>query len=125
MTNFSFKRHAAQYKNLKGDKTTISNNTMTDEKAVEFLKTNPQRIELFATFPKNWKKLIKGEAETSEQLEVRLAIEAEIADANKAKKETETSGADDAEETEEERQNRQNAEAEAKAIAAKVGIIAK
>ena len=76
MTNFEFKRERAQYKNKKGDKVTISNNTMTDERAIEFLKTNPKRIELFSKFPKGWKKMIKGEGETAEQTEARLAAEA-------------------------------------------------
>ena len=113
MTNFSFKKHAVQYKNKKGDKTTISNNTMTDAKAIEFLKTNPKRISLFGTFPKNWKKIIKGEAETSEQIESRLAIEAELAAAEAANDSSNNSS----DETEEEKQNRENAEAEAAAIA--------
>ena len=47
MVQFKFKRHAASYKNKKGDTTTISNSTMTDEKALKFLKTNPKRIDLF------------------------------------------------------------------------------
>ena len=37
MTEFKLKRHAASYKNKKGDTTTISNSTMTDEKALTFL----------------------------------------------------------------------------------------
>jgi len=113
MTVFEFKKHAAQYKNEKGDKTTISNSTMTDAKAIEFLKTNPKRIELFKVYPKNWKKLIKGEAETEDQKEARLAIEAELAIAEKAKKEKEAKkgkkeSSDD--ETEEEKEARLAAE---------------
>lgn len=79
MTQFKFKRHAAMYKNKKGDKVTISNANMTDEKAVAFLKTKPKRIELFSDFPSNWKAMIKGEAkvETDKELKKRLAIEAE------------------------------------------------
>lgn len=88
MVNFKFKRPSASYKNKKGDKTTISNSTMTDEKAIEFLKTNPERIRLFSEFPTNWKKLIKGEVETEEEKEKRIAIEAEITEASKAKAET-------------------------------------
>ena len=90
MTNFEFKRERAQYKNKKGDKVTISNNTMTDEKAIEFLKTDPKRIELFSKFPKGWKKMIKGEGETAEQTEARLAAEAELAIAEAANGTTET-----------------------------------
>ena len=104
MTNFEFKRERAQYKNKKGDTTTISNNTMTDERAIEFLKTNPKRIELFSKFPENWKKMLKGEIETPEQAEARLAAEAELAIAEAAK---------GTEETEEEIQARLDAEAAA------------
>ena len=78
MTQFKFKKNAATYKNKKGDKTTISNSTMTDENAIEFLKTNPERINLFSEYPLNWMNLLKGEAETDEQKERRLAIEAEL-----------------------------------------------
>lgn len=83
MVNFRFKRPAASYKNAKGDKTTISNSTMTDEKALIFLKTNPERIKLFSEYPSNWKKLIKGEIETEEQKEARIAAEAEAIEAAK------------------------------------------
>lgn len=88
MTQFKFKRRAATYKNKKGDKTTISNSTMTDEKAVEFLKTNPKRIELFSEYPSNWKDLVKKgvSSESDAEKEVRLAAEAEakaVAEANK------------------------------------------
>jgi hypothetical protein len=86
MTQFKFKRNAASYKNKKGDTTTISNSTMTDEKAIAFLKTNDKRISLFSEFPSNWKKLIKGEAETEEQKVARLAIAAEVKAAKDAKK---------------------------------------
>lgn len=85
MTNFKFKRNAAHYKNKKGDRKTISNSTMTDEGAIEFLRTNPKRIDLFSEFPENWKKLVAGKVETPEEIEARLAIEAEIATAKKAK----------------------------------------
>ena len=88
MVNFKFKRPSASYKNKKGDKTTISNSTMTDEKSIEFLKTNPERIRLFSEFPTNWKKLIKGEVETEEEKEKRIAIEAEITEVSKAKADT-------------------------------------
>lgn len=80
MTKFKFKRHAASYKNKKGDKTTISNSTMTDEKAIEFLKTNPERIKLFSEFPKDWEILIitGAKVETPEEKANRIAIEAEL-----------------------------------------------
>lgn len=80
MTQFKFKAHAAMYKNKKGDKTTISNSNLTDESAIEFLKTNPERIRLFSEFPSNWETLIysDGTPETEEEKEKRLSIEAEM-----------------------------------------------
>jgi hypothetical protein len=85
MTNFEFKRNAAQYKNKKGDKTTISNGTMTDEKAIEFLRTNPERIKLFSKYPEGWEELLKKPKMTDEQIEEKLAIQAEIEAAKAAK----------------------------------------
>ncbi|MGD2113418.1 MAG: hypothetical protein PVG07_00085 [Acidobacteriota bacterium] len=95
MTQFKFKRHAAMYKNKKGDKATISNATMTDEKAIEFLRTNPERIKLFSDYPSNWEQLIIDgvDSETAEEKEARLAAEAEakaVAEANKSKEEETT-----------------------------------
>ena len=88
MTQFRFKRAVAHYKNKKGDKTTISNSTMTDEKAIEFLKTNPERITLFSEFPSNWEQLIvEGlDSETEAEKEKRLAKEAEAKAAGKKPK---------------------------------------
>lgn len=77
MAQFKFKRHAAQYKNKKGDKVTISNGNMADEKAIEFLRTKPERINLFSEYPSNWKELIGGKVETDKEKEARLAAEAE------------------------------------------------
>lgn len=87
MEQFKFKKPKAQYKNKKGDSVTISNSTMTDEKAIEFLKTNPERISLFSDYPENWKELltIGIVEETAEELEVRLAIEAEMKEVNNGK----------------------------------------
>ena len=61
MTNFKFKSPLAQYKNKKGDTSTISNSNMNDEKAIEFLRTRPERIELFVEYPENWKELLSNE----------------------------------------------------------------
>ena len=85
--NFEFKRNAAQYKNKKGDKTTISNATLTDEKAIEFLKTNPERIGLFSKFPENWQELIKEEPLSEEELEAKKAEQAANEALNEGKKE--------------------------------------
>ena len=86
MTQFRFKNKAVSYKNKKGDKTTISNSTMTDEKAIEFLKTRPDRISLFSEYPSNWKELIEGKKETEPEKEKRMAIEAEIKEVKKNNK---------------------------------------
>lgn len=85
MKNFQFKKHSAQYKNAKGDKTTISNETLTDEKAIQFLKTNPERIRLFSKFPENWKELIKGKQLTEEEKQAKVAEESAEEEARKAK----------------------------------------
>ena len=80
MCQFKFKKHSAQYKNMKGDKVTISNATMTDKSAVEFLRTNPERISLFAVYPSNWETLLipGSKKETKKAKEARLIIEAEL-----------------------------------------------
>ncbi len=92
MVNFEFKKNAAQYKNAKGDKTTISNNTMTDEKAIEFLKTNPERIALFSKFPENWMELIEGEQLTEEELQAKAAEQAAELEAANALKNANADG---------------------------------
>lgn len=92
MVNFEFKKNAAQYKNAKGDKTTISNNTMTDEKAIEFLKTNPERIKLFSKFPENWKELIEGKQLTEEELQAQAAEQAAELEAANALKNANADG---------------------------------
>lgn len=91
MTQFKFKRHAASYKNKKGDKTTISNSTMTDEKAVDFLRTNPERIKLFSEYPSSWETLlIEGvSSETDAEMEIRIAAEAEAKAVAEAKENNE------------------------------------
>ena len=100
MTEFKFARHAASYKNRKGDKTTISNSTMTDEKALNFLKTDPSRIKLFSEFPSNWEELVEGKIETEEEKEKRFAMEAELKQTGEEGTEENTSG-ESGEETEE------------------------
>jgi len=81
MTQFKFKRHAASYKIKKGDKSAISNATLTDEKAIAFLCEDPERIRLFSVFPSNWERLlINGiDTETEKEKENRLIAEAEAA----------------------------------------------
>lgn len=38
----------------------ISNASMTDEKAIRFLKENPNRIKIFQSFPSDWQQRIGG-----------------------------------------------------------------
>lgn len=68
MSNFEFKHPMAMYRNKKSDTTTISNSNITDEKAIEFLQTNPERIRLFSKYPKNWETLIL-DGPTDEEIE--------------------------------------------------------
>lgn len=98
MVNFKFKRSAASYKNKKGDKTTISNSTMSNEKALEFLKTDPKRIVLFSVYPSNWKKMIKGDVETPAQKEISIAVEAEALALEESKKQGGGQGVQETEE---------------------------
>ena len=56
---FKFKRPIAQYKIKKGDKATIHNGNITDEKAIEFLKVRSSRIELFSEYPKDIEIIVK------------------------------------------------------------------
>lgn len=67
MSQFRFKGATVHYKIKKGDKFTISNSTMTDEKAIAFLKVNPDRIRLFSEYPENWEELVKGKPEYTEE----------------------------------------------------------
>lgn len=57
---FELKAPFAIYKIEKGSADTISNNNMTDELAIRYLKVNPERIELFSKFPENWDELVGG-----------------------------------------------------------------
>lgn len=79
-TNFRFKKPNVQYKNKKGATSTISNNVMTDELALEFLKTNPSRIILFSEYPKDWRKLIEAPEETAKEKADRLKVDQKAAD---------------------------------------------
>lgn len=60
ITNFQLKKDA-YYRLEKGKAGTISNDTMTDELAIAFLKVRPERIELFSKYPDNWEELISDE----------------------------------------------------------------
>lgn len=76
-SQFEFKKKYGHYKNKKGDPFTINNGNMTDAKAVEFLRTNPERIELFSRYPENWKEIVDGSAELPDGETVSSEIESE------------------------------------------------
>ena len=65
MTQFELKKPFVIYKLQKHNPQTISNDKMTDELAIAFLKINPDRIELFGKYPDNWKELIGDESNVS------------------------------------------------------------
>lgn len=46
-----------------GSAESISNISMTNEKALRFLKANKNRIRLFVEFPKNWERLLETSTE--------------------------------------------------------------
>lgn len=58
MTNFKLIKPFVIYKLQKGSPKTISNDTMTDELAIEFLQIDPARIAVFSQYPENWEELI-------------------------------------------------------------------
>lgn len=84
MSQFEFLQPKAQYKNTQTSKTTISNSTMSDEKAVAFIKAGikdkKKREKLFKTLPSNWKQMIeKGfDYESKDEKSKRLEVEAEL-----------------------------------------------
>lgn len=61
-SQFQLRKPSVIYKIRKGFGETISNQKMTDELAIQFLKVKKERIELFAKYPENWLELI-GEKE--------------------------------------------------------------
>ena len=69
MSKFRFKSERTIVTGV-GKHRNISNHNMTDEKAIAFLKANPNRIVLFSTYPANWNDLISGEAVIEKEVEV-------------------------------------------------------
>lgn len=63
--NFQLKKAQVIYKLQKGSPKTISNQKITDELAIEFLKINPERLRLFSKYPENISELI-GETKEEE-----------------------------------------------------------
>ena len=57
-SQFEFTQTFVMYKIQKGEPETISNDTMTDDKAIRFLQVNPDRIRVFSKYPENWEELI-------------------------------------------------------------------
>jgi len=66
-SQFEFKQPNVMYKLRRGTGVIISNATMTDEKAIEFLQNDPNRIKYFRKYPENWQELIG--LEVAEQVE--------------------------------------------------------
>lgn len=62
MTQFELKKPNVIYRISKGTPYTISNDVMSDELAIEFLRGNAERIALFSKYPDNWVELVKVEA---------------------------------------------------------------
>lgn len=58
MSEFKFKNPRIMYKVEKGSADIISNDRMTDDKAIRFLKQNPSRISLFRSYPENWEEMV-------------------------------------------------------------------
>ncbi|WP_418513708.1 hypothetical protein [Corallibacter sp.] len=65
-TQFELRKPNVIYKIKWGDARTISNDKMTDELAIAFLKEKPSRIELFSKYPDNWKELLSGNSSNEE-----------------------------------------------------------
>lgn len=77
MSQFRFKNERTIVTGV-GKHRNISNHSMTDEKAIAFLKANPNRIVMFSQFPDNWKELISGaESVQLDLVEVIADVESE------------------------------------------------
>jgi len=57
-SQFQLDKPQVIYKIEKGGSRTISNQSMTDELAVEFLNINPDRIRLFSKYPENYSDML-------------------------------------------------------------------
>ena len=67
VVNFQLKKPFVIYKLQKGSTQTISNQIMSDELAIEFLKIKKERIDLFSKYPENWLELI-GEVNQKKEI---------------------------------------------------------
>lgn len=59
VSNFKLRKDLGVFKIDLGDNTSISISDAPDDLSIRFLKENPARIEMFETYPDNWKQLIK------------------------------------------------------------------
>ena len=80
MTSFKFKKDAACYKYEKGGKVTISNDNLTDENAIKFIKKNPNRINLFSKYPENWVELCGLTNEDIKNIDVKGVVDLSTTD---------------------------------------------
>lgn len=64
MSQFLFKKDVGAMQMSFGSGQFISNDNMTDELAIEYLKINPNRNTMFSKKPENWEELIGEEQET-------------------------------------------------------------
>lgn len=68
MTNFEI-RGNKYFRLSKEDNRVINNNVMTDELALDFLRIDPKRIDLFSKFPTEWESLLDNKEEAEEEVE--------------------------------------------------------
>ncbi|MEM9076296.1 MAG: hypothetical protein AAGC43_04615 [Bacteroidota bacterium] len=57
-SNFQLKSATVIYKIKKGEAETITNGSMTDEKALKFLSVDKSRAKVFSKLPENWEELV-------------------------------------------------------------------
>lgn len=69
MSKFEFSNPVAIYRVRKGSPERISQSNLTDDKAIEYLSINPERISLFKTYPDNWQELADVPAEDAPEEE--------------------------------------------------------
>lgn len=68
-TNFKLREGIGAKQMDFGSSQFISNDNMTDELAIKFLKGNPQRISMFGEFPKNYKELLENKPKVEDKVE--------------------------------------------------------
>ncbi len=58
MGKFEFKNPVAIYRVQKGKNERISQNSLTDTKAIDYISINKERISLFKSYPENWEQMV-------------------------------------------------------------------